>query len=213
VRRPPAAAPAAVDAALDEIERHPPAAGPAPSEFDRTDAALGAARQGQVAFNLPERIGVNQTASVQLRLSLQAAVAELKARIDAAAPGPRDGAQVLVMPRMEAKLSGDPAQVRIVAIAPEVQAVSSRLDTSWTWDVTALTPGRHPLHLSLNAVLEGGDRRGVQTFDRIIEVDAGLGYWVSGFFQKNWQWLWSAILIPLAGWGWKKWRSSQTGTA
>lgn len=201
------AAQTSVDAALEELERNPPAAGPAPSDFDRTDAALGAARKGTVAFNLPERIAVNQTAPVQLRLSLQAAVEELKARIDAAAPGRRDSAEVLVMPRMEAKLSGDPAQVRIVAIAPEVQAVSSRLDTSWTWDVTALTPGRHSLHLTLNAVLDGGDRRSVQTFDRIIEVDAGLGYWISGFVQKNWQWLWSAILIPLAGLGWKKWRS------
>jgi len=199
--------PAAATPALEELERNPPAAGPSPSEFDRTDAALGAARQGTVAFNLPERIAINETALVQLRLSLQAAVAELKARIDAAAPGRRDSAEVLVMPHMEARLSGDATQVRIVAVAPEVQAVSARLDTSWTWDVTALMPGRHSLHLTLNAVLEGGDRRSVQTFDRIIEVDAGPGYWIKGFFQKNWQWLWSAILIPLAGWGWKRWRA------
>jgi hypothetical protein len=42
--------------------------------------------------------------------------------------------------------------------------------------------------------------RVIRTFEETIAVNVTLSQRVSSFFANNWQWLWTAILIPIIGW-------------
>jgi hypothetical protein len=166
--------------------------------------------QAQIAFNTPSAMNLGDTAQVQLLLSLNESIDELKRSVQG--PGGREGAQVAVAERMEARLSG--ANFRITAVTPEEQALASTDRTDWRWDVQPTLAGEHPLHLSLTAVfrVDGSPaRHTVRTFDKTIVVQVTLARQAADFFAANWQWLWAVFVVPLAGWLWKRRRGAPAG--
>ena len=166
------------------------------------DQLLNNMEFGVIAFNAPTHINIDGSSQVQLILSLADTVEQLKQAITE--EGEKVGANIRVSDRMEASLSG--YMFQITAITPEVQAVSKRQNTEWKWEVHPKAEGRHKLHLTLTALLDIDDRNTalvIKTFDKVIEVQVTTTQKFSLFFKKNWQWLWAAILVPLAGWLWK----------
>lgn len=177
--------------------------------FDGIDKILDQMQLAGVAFNSPTRINIRQTALIQLLLDLSKSSAELKGMIEA--EGRREGAQVRVSDRMQARLTGP--NFSITAITPEVQAISGRRMTEWKWEVRPLSRGRQRLHLTLSALLDvdgASTPRTVQTFDREIEVEVTWPQQAASFLENNWQWLWAALLLPALGWIWKKKKGSST---
>jgi hypothetical protein len=74
------------------------------------------------------------------------------------------------------------------------------------WEVTNQASAQ-TLHLALSAHIDVAGRDAplvVRTFDRDIQVDITIPQRVSGFIQKNWQWLWAAIVVPIVGYLWKR---------
>lgn len=121
------------------------------------------------------------------------------------AEGEKEGARIRVSDRMEARLSGP--NFAITAITPEIQAVSRNDVTEWKWEVKPSNDGRQYLHLTLSALLSvdgTSTPRAIRTFDKVIEVEIGWHQRVGSFFEKNWQWLWAAVLVPIVGWLWKR---------
>jgi hypothetical protein len=115
---------------------------------------------------------------------------------------------------MEARLSG--YMFQITAITPEIQAVSKRQQTEWKWEIDPKEEGKHRLHLTLTALLEidgHSTPRAIRTFDKIIEVNVTATQKIGLFFKNNWQWLWAAILVPVAGWLWKRKKKQLTNTS
>lgn len=170
------------------------------------DRILASMDWANIAFNCPQTINLHETAQIKLLLSLQKSIDELRAAITAG--GEREGARVKVLNRMEARLSGPNFQ--ITAITTEEQAVGSIETVEWKWEIKPTTTGHHSLHLTLTALfnIDGATtRRNIRTFDRMIDVEVTTGQRVTEFFRKNWQWLWAAVLLPVAGWLWKRWKS------
>lgn len=164
---------------------------------------------GNIAFNAPKTINLRDTAIIQLMLDLETPVDQLKQMIEAA--GEKQGAKIRVSDRMEARLSG--ANFAITAITPEIQAISRSNMTEWKWEVKPTSDGRHYLHLTLSALLSingASTPRAVRTFDQMIEVEVVWYQRIESFFDKNWQWLWAAILVPITGWLWKRRSSSES---
>jgi hypothetical protein len=66
------------------------------------------------------------------------------------------------------------------------------------------------LELTLTALvaIDGEQTRyAVRTFERTMEVTAvpvARGMKVKRFFESNWQWLATTLLIPLAAWGYRR---------
>ena len=84
--------------------------------------------------------------------------------------------------------------------------------TKWKWDVGAITSGSHKLYLVLNTVITvDGEKapRTIRTFDHSIEVKVKFTSQVATFFDNNWQWLWAAIIVPIAGFLWKRRKGSE----
>jgi len=175
-----------------------------PSKIDRL---LDEMEFGTIAFNAPTNINIEDSHQIQLILSLAETVEKLKQSITE--EGEKIGATIKVSDRMEAHLSG--YMFQITAITPEIQAVSKSQPTEWKWEIHPKEDGKHNLHLTLTALLEidgHSTPRAIRTFDQIIKVNVTTTQKIGLFFKSNWQWLWAAILIPVAGWLWKQRKNS-----
>ncbi len=184
----------------------PTIGGPPPTEttepptldplFDEIDRALEAQPLASAAFNAPTELPLGDSAEIQLLLSLSKPVSDLQAELTEI--GQSQGAQVRVAPLMEARLTG--GGFRIEALTPERQPIGRTTDTEWRWEVEGTEQGSQRLHLSLSALITAGGEqtpRAVRTFDREIDIEVTLRQRITGFIGDNWQWLWTAILVPL----------------
>ena len=178
------------------------------NKFAEVDQILANLPDGNIAFNSPETMNLEETAMIQLILSMQKTVEELKEAVTAA--GKKQGAIIKVSRLMEARLSG--VNFQIAAISPEEQRISSELPTVWKWDVKPTSKGSHQLHLTLNLMFENGPKRFLRSFDKIIKVEVPPGQQIGGFVENNWKWLWTVIFVPLAGWGWRRYKTKEATT-
>jgi hypothetical protein len=184
--------------------------GPAPTySLASVDRALASMNWANIAFNAPQKISLKDRVQIQLLLSLRKSIDELRREIVAA--GKREGATIQVTNRMEARLSGPEGIFKILKITPEVQAVGSIGTFEWKWEVEPLAPGIHSLYLNLVAhfSVDGVPTlKSIRTFERKIEVEVPPEVEVPAhqqaleFIERNWQWLWVVILVPIVKWLW-----------
>ena len=171
--------------------------------FAAVDRLLEKLEFGNIAFNAPSEIRLDDTAAIQLLLGLSTSADELKRMIEAV--GEREAARIKVSDVMEARLSG--SNFAITAVTPERQAVTRTGVTEWKWDVKPTRDGRQLLHLTLSVLIQVdgvSTLRAIRTFDKEVEVEVTWDQHVGAFVEGNWQWLWATILVPIAGWFWKK---------
>ena len=158
---------------------------------------------GNIAFNAPVNLNIAESARIQLILSPTKTIAQLKQSITEA--GRKEGAEIKMNDRMEARLSGN--MFTITEITPAIQAVSESGNTEWKWEIVPKESGLHSLDLTLNAFLTVGGistPRTIKTYSKTIEVNVTTVQKIEGFVSNNWQWLWAAVLVPIVGWLWKK---------
>lgn len=173
---------------------------------DSVDRILDELETANIAFNAPDAMNLEQTEIIHLVVGMSSPIAELEAMI--VGPGETESHRIQVSDRMEARLTG--TDFAITAITPEVQAVGRAGVTEWKWEITPKSRGLHHLHLTLTAIIEVEGRqtqRAIRTFDKDIDIYVTWTQQASGFFKSHWQWLWAAILLPLAGWIIKMWRA------
>jgi hypothetical protein len=178
-----------------------------PSEVDE---ALAALEPANIAFNTPTELHVDEQEAVQLLVSREQAIEELQAQIDAV--GDKEGAQITVSDVMIATLNG--LAFDIERTSDERQPVATTGVTMWSWSVEPRDPGTRSLHLTLSALIDVDGKEEtytVKTFDRTWTVVVPWPDRVKGFAGDNWQWLWTAILLPLAAFVWRRLRVRQRG--
>lgn len=148
----------------------PAPATPSPDTPAGIDALLDKLAAGALAFNAPESLALQEAGVIQLLLSPSLTKEQLAALIRE--PGAVKTATLKISSSMEAKLTSGPV-FSIQAISPEEQMISQAEPTEWRWNVTPLQPGKHRLHLVVNAIVKVGEsekRRMLKTFDREIQV-------------------------------------------
>ena len=157
---------------------------------------------GNIAFNAPETMSIEDTATIQLKLGLNTEISDLKRLIES--EGAKEGFTIKVAERMEARLTGQ--NFAITAITPEVQAISRNEITSWSWEVKPKTKGKQNLHLTLTALVDvngNSTPRTFRTLNKSVNVKVTQAQHLESFVGQNWQWLWATLLVPIAGWVWK----------
>jgi hypothetical protein len=133
---------------------------------------------------------------IQMILSLGNSMENLLLKLRA--KGEKKNAKIMVWRRMEADLQNPDFQ--IIKLTPKIQAIASQEITKWQWELTPKKPGSHRLHLAINAHfnVEGiSTPRSIQTFGIKIDVKTTFVQRGMQFFKQNWQWLCTAIFIPL----------------
>jgi hypothetical protein len=176
---------------------------PRSPSFQTVDNILANMEWGNIAFNVPASMNLEDTAVVQLVLSLRKPIDELKQLIEA--QGEKEGTRIRVSNLMEARLTG--LNFQITAVTPEKQAITGQEVTKWEWEIKPSKTGHYDLHLTLTALftVEGiSTSKALRTFDKTINVNVTWQQRTTDFFEKNWQWLWAVIIIPIAGWLWRR---------
>ena len=166
------------------------------STIDRIRESL---RSSDSAFNTPPPMKVGETQAVQFLLGPSRTADELKGMIKE--KGRVETEKVQFSDYMQATLLNLDSGLEVKPVTPDKQLISTKQVSEWRWTVTAVKPGAQRLQLRLDAVItqEGSERPLlVNTFNREIMISVSWRHSVAAFISNNYQWLWTAILIPMA---------------
>lgn len=168
------------------------------------DKILASMAEGHIAFNAPDSVvELGQSLIIQLLLDPIKTADELERMIHAA--GPTESHQIKISENMQAHLIG--SGFEITAITPEEQLISAETTTEWKWEIKAVKPDTQRLYLTLSAIVkfQGESKtRVIRTFEREMLVKVSFSKRVTAFVGENWQWLWTALVVPVLGWLWKR---------
>ena len=177
----------------------PPGPGPGPPPPPNIDVILEGLTFANVAFNAPTELHLGDTAVIELLVSGERPIRELKEEIRER--GEREGGRIQVSDVVEARLTG--LGFRIQAISDERQPVRRAGVTRWSWEIEPVETGALRLHLTISAIVDVAGSEStytIETFRRELDVRVTWSERVSGFVGSNWQWLWTAILLPIGAW-------------
>jgi len=96
---------------------------------------------------------------------------------------------------------------KIQDINSKEQVVSKRSNTVWRWNIRPVKGGNHELLMIASVVIkskEGDDTKDYQVVEKTIAIHTTLMTSVMEFSERNWHWLLSSILIPLAVYWYKE---------
>lgn len=171
--------------------------------IEEVDRYIKDMRLANVVFNAPTTLNIEESFLVNLEISLQDDIEQLKKNVSDM--GEQYSALISVSDSMEARLTG--ADFEINAITREVQPVSNIANTEWKWNIQPKKEGESTLHLTLTALINLEDRESaftVRTFDRNIVVTITPVQKIQSFALDHWEWLCTAIFLPIIGWLVKK---------
>ncbi|WP_369980098.1 hypothetical protein [Xanthomonas bundabergensis] len=154
---------------------------------------------GNIAFNSPEFVGYGETTVVQLLLSESKTGKQLISLIDER--GNKETYRIQFSNDMDARLAGKAFDVS--PITPEHQAVSGSGVAEWKWEIRAKELGEQRIFLTLNAHLSANGQHfhhTVKTFSKNLNVKVAWPQSMVFFLFSYWQWICTAIAIPLIGW-------------
>src|SRR5215216_4963830 len=168
--------------------------------------------KGNVAYNTPPqemRCKDSTDMEVVLSPSTTNSIDDLKQKIkEVKEAGEVEVEPVDVSQRMEAVVfsTPDPAFDVNAIMGESQQPIISKADTKWRWKIIASNTGDKDLYLNLSIGLsspqeeESFSFRPAEGFPVSFEKISVKGTpWQNGskFVGSNWQWLWTAILVPL----------------
>ena len=185
----------------------------APSDgFAALDAFVAHMKTASAALRaMPARVELGQRIDVRLRVSPRSSETELRQRLQA--PGATvDTGTARIAPRMKAQLIV-PDGASVAVVGSDEQAVRDDEDTEWRWTVTPGASGDLPIRARLTApvTIDGKETAfDVRTFEASVTVFVTPTTRVVGFVERNWQWLWTSLLLPV--WAWWRKRKSATST-
>ena len=147
-----------------------------------------------VAFNTPEKVPYGEPSYIQFLLNPKLSPAELSKLLKER--GPTANARIKFTREMEVTLTGD--EFAISPISAEKQMIALDDTTEWKWSIVPNRPGKHRVHLVVNAIIRVNDveMRRSKSFDRYIEIEVTGFQQTVIFMQDNWQWL-ALGIVPL----------------
>lgn len=163
---------------------------------------MNLSQYGTIVFNVPDTLELDQTVVIHLALSPTVPLQDIERHVTE--EGALKNRRIRISKIMTADLKG--TGFEIIPITESMQAINMEDITDWRWEVTAMKPGTRHLHLTVNTVVEidGQERtRTIHSHSELITIHVSMQQRISGFVAGNWKWLWSAILVPLAGWVWE----------
>jgi hypothetical protein len=192
-----------------QVEPYPPP--PPPSSVTLSDKVIGELEWGKIAFNAPSAMRFGEAQQLELLLSPALSVEQLQAQLVQKAGV--EAASVRIANRMAAQLEGD-GGFTITSASPKEQAITTDQTTRWVWAVTPTRSGSRRLYLTLSALVDVAGQNTplvVRSFDRTIVVAITIPQRIAGFVRGNWQWLWATILVPVAGYLWRRGKKRGSG--
>jgi hypothetical protein len=197
--------------------RRPPAKGLPPGrsgwwspDFDTlVKNAVGHLDTGSVTFNPPAEMRVGQSQDMEVIISRI-----VHDKIAEALRGGRTSTtmEVRIAPEMSAELraaSSDEFSIKPLSSQDPVQTFGPDGKARWIWHIEPLKAG-HDEEISLvirAIVFVPGQKLPVDAITQVVTITVDAKPWSEAmldFVHDNWQWLWTALLVPFVPWAWKK---------
>lgn len=160
-----------------------------------------------IAFTVPEKVNIAESFEVRALIDPTKTESELVRIICSQDPCENQtfSDTILVSRVVVSELKGKGFNVK--AITPEKQPISFTEPTEWIWQVEPTEVGIRKLFLTVNAIVEvDGEKetRQLRTFKKPITIEITTAQIVNNWFKDNWQWFWSALIVPIFVYFWSQ---------
>jgi hypothetical protein len=183
-------------------------------------SAVDHLKTGSVTFNPPAEMRVGQTQHMEAVISQN-----VRDKIAEALEGGRTTTRLdlRVAPRMSAELMASSDEFRITPLSGENPEKTFGTDgkARWIWGIEPLKAGKgETISLVIKAIVfvpigENGRDLPEDAITKVVTLTVDAKAWpetVFDFVKENWQWLWTALLVPFVPWAWGKLRNRSTKT-
>ena len=187
-----------------------------PYWIDQTVGANNTEKKQQVAkkynsllvFHADDTMQVNNVYTATLALAKNAILDEIKEKVLDASDANDDNvlvdSTIQLGKRMKAKIIDmsprhEPS-FYIESMGEEEQNLSTSKEAYWNWKIEPLKQGQHKLKLSVQVILSDDDKINLPPRDIMVTIFAtkvSFSEKVRDFFSKYWQWIITAILLPI----------------
>jgi excisionase family DNA binding protein len=161
---------------------------------------------GEIQYNPPPEMTVDEGVIVEAYIT-RGTSQNLPTPVFRGPGAPITATLTVVSSLMNVTLSGDEGKFKITDNVQE-QSVNKDTYTRWWWNVVPLATGVYTLSITVKAKIEipGSPVREKinDVKDAKIQVKVNPAYSIKQFIQLNWQWLATAVIIPLGIFGWNK---------
>ena len=166
--------------------------------------------EGSALFNPPETMRLGKEFLVEVRVVpvTSEELEEDEEIIATLTVDMEDDRPVVVIPLkvstvMSARLTGEDFYIRDLSQEEQIRTPDQPY-VKWQWEVRPEKAGeqRLTLHLSVVVNAEGmGDKTHTTSETRTVVVSGNFFYALGRFMTSNWEWVVTAILLPVLGWG------------
>jgi hypothetical protein len=152
-----------------------------------------------LTYNKPERLRVGTTTQQQVRIGNPVA---LLASLEGSDSVIRK--KIIASTHLRVQLIGDPDAFNVLPINTDDQVLVND-GAEWNWDITPKRAGQHVLYIriSLRIPASSGNTTEIRDLRPIplqIQSASNLGYTIVHFGLDNWQFLLTALLLPMFAW-------------
>ena len=164
---------------------------------------------GWIAYSVPDNMKTFKTYSVKVRISKKSngqnkavlILGDDDAINNSEYPSLATIDDIKISGEMTAELRGDSDAFSIKSLSTESQNIDNESYTEWEWTVTPKRSGESPLKLVIKVKNVNKD---IVVFNKGIKVKTNVSVAVEGFFDGNWQWLMTTIIIPVFIYFWNR---------
>lgn len=195
-----------------------PAASPetSPTPEDPLEAEVQKLVERAIAFNPPSEMRQGAAEIISARITFKEIPKEV---LIEGLPGrgqPRVE-RIKVGSDMKVALIGNQEAFAIQNLNNEEQVVAGKQFAQWEWNVTPLVSGTQELVLRASATISIPNRPNknvdIPVLHRTIKVRIDPFYASRRFISNNWQWLWTALVVPIALAVWRLRKGKKTQRA
>ena len=164
---------------------------------------------GWIAYSVPETMKTFKTYSIKVRISKNSngqnkavlILGDDDAINNSEYPSLATIDDIKISGEMTAELRVDSDAFIIKSLSTKVQNIDNESYTEWEWTVTPKRSGESPLKLVIKVKDINKD---IVVFNKNIKVKKNVSVEVGGFFDSNWQWLMTTIIIPVFIYFWNR---------
>lgn len=172
----------------------------------KPDSILDQLTLAAIAFSVPDFVNIKEKVSVRLLIDPTVTPEELEKNLPPS--GTHNSAKVAISKIVEATVKAPDFEV--TNVTPSKQAIAETAPTEWIWDLTPKAAGTYTVFLTVNAIVSvdgNSAERSIKTFEKAVQIKVTPWQVIVNFFVKYWQWIVTALVIPLGKWLWDKFKS------
>lgn len=173
----------------------PPPAIKIPSDATVTSKKLFSAN---LAFSVPEKANIVDDLKAQLIIDTRKNSELIRKQITQ--PNVITIEPVQVSRLVKATVSAPDFEV--TNVTDSEQLILDDAATEWQWILVPKRPGKHSINIVVTAIItyEGKEKPyHLKTFDKTVTIEITPKQFILGWFESNWKWIISSLLIPLVG--------------